>query len=73
MDRNHITLMNLFAKSSKIIFTLNLFFAGCKKIQINSSFGYGSFVRVFYNNYFNHWEKSVGIGGLISIGVKYIL
>jgi len=44
-----------------------------KKIQINSSFGYGCFIRRFYNTYFYKWEKSVGINGLVSIGIEYIL
>src|SRR5258705_120399 len=56
-------------------FTINyqLTYIKWKKIQINSSFGYGSYYRFFYNNYFHQWEKESGISGLISLGVEYVL
>ena len=55
-------------------FSLNyqLSFIRWKKIQLNSSFGYGCFIKRFYNTYFTNWEKSYGISGLISLGIEYV-
>jgi len=50
-------------------FSLNyqLSFIRWKKIQLNSSFGYGCFIKRFYNTYFTNWEKSYGISGLFPL------
>jgi hypothetical protein len=56
-------------------FTLNyqLSYINWKKVHLNSSFGYGYFYKYYYNNYSKIWKNSMGMSGVISIGIEYVL
>ena len=56
-------------------FTLNyqLSYIKWKKIQLNSSFGYGFFYKYYYTKFFNGWKNTHGISGLISLGIDYVI
>jgi hypothetical protein len=45
----------------------------CKKLQINSSFGYGAFLKYFYQRYSTKARESTGVSGQIAIGAEYVL
>lgn len=55
-------------------FTLNyqLNYSISKRISVNSSFGYGIFLKHFYIKSIEEWDDSIGLSGLIRVGVSYL-
>lgn len=54
-------------------FTMNyrLTYKKWNKVQLNSSFGYGAFVKYFFRSDAEAWGKSVGVSGLICVSAGY--
>jgi hypothetical protein len=66
---------NLIKPTHYFDFTLNyqVTYKMTRKIHLASSFGYGLFLKEFYRRDLDAWQNSEGIGGLISLGIVYVL
>ena len=56
-------------------FTLNyqLIYRLGKKVRLNSSLGYGTFLKYFYRRDTGNWGYTDGVEGLVSVGIGYVL
>ena len=55
--------------------TLNyqLSYSKIKKIRLSSSFGYGMFIKYYYQNDLQEWGNNKGFSGLVRFSVSYLL